>query len=149
EVCSAEVRELRRGRCWGCYSRWVEARPVGLGAKCCLCSERRRDALRSVEILGAWRCTCYNCAARATKLSPMPATLAELRRALDRERRRIERRVGTKDSRVFQYERRKGERRTGEREEWSTVVDDMILERSGLESTSPDLAEQASPDPLM
>ena len=34
DVCSAKVHELRRGRCWGCYARWVDARPVGVGARC-------------------------------------------------------------------------------------------------------------------
>ena len=26
-VCGAAVSELRRGRCWGCYTRWAESRP--------------------------------------------------------------------------------------------------------------------------
>jgi hypothetical protein len=31
-VAEAGVTELRRGRCWGCYMRWAESRPVGRGA---------------------------------------------------------------------------------------------------------------------
>src|ERR1035438_10828460 len=27
-VCGAAVTELRRGRCWGCYTRWAES-PIG------------------------------------------------------------------------------------------------------------------------
>ena len=32
EVCRAHVSELRRGRCWGCYERWVEQRTSVTGA---------------------------------------------------------------------------------------------------------------------
>ena len=49
EVCGAQVATLRRGRCWICYVRWADARPVGLGAKCAICSDRRRENLRMVE----------------------------------------------------------------------------------------------------
>src|SRR4051812_6471657 len=59
EVCSARVGELRRGRCWGCYLRWSEARPVGAGAACVLCNERRHDHLRITEILERSHPMCH------------------------------------------------------------------------------------------
>jgi hypothetical protein len=132
EVCNANVNELRRGRCWGCYNRWVDARPVGVGARCCVCSERRRDALRSVELLGGWLPMCYTCSGRAMRLDPLPQSLAEIRKELDRERRRDERRIGKPDTRVFQYDRRTGDRR-GERgagDDWMIIDEEMIVEMS-------------------
>lgn len=112
EVCGAKVSELRRGRCWGCYTRWTEHRPVGMGAACAICNDRRREHLRMVELLRAWVPICHNCATRTMKLSPMPATLEEIRQRLDRERRRRDRRVGKPDTRVFPRERRGIERRS-------------------------------------
>ena len=123
EVCHAKVAELRRGRCWGCYSRWTEARPVGIGAACCICNERRRDNLRMVELLRAWMPMCHNCATKATVLSPMPQTLDEIRRRLRRDRRAVERRIGKPDDRVFKRERRGLERRAV----GHTNGDDMMI----------------------
>ena len=74
EVCSAQVSELRRGRCWGCYARWVDDRPVGMGAKCTTCNEKRRRFLKSVELFGAWKPMCFNCAGQLLDLDPMPPT---------------------------------------------------------------------------
>jgi hypothetical protein len=112
EVCAARVGELRRGRCWGCYSRWVESRPVGLGAACVSCGERRRGYLKQVELLRTWLPMCHNCAGRATQLSPMPNTLDEIRARLSRDRRAADRRAtGKPDTRVFRRERRGLERR--------------------------------------
>ena len=111
EVCSAPVRELRRGRCWGCYSRWVESRPVGFGASCQICGERRRGHLRSIELLGSWAPVCHDCSARVATLKPMPRALAGVREALRRERRQHDRRVGHPDLRLAPVERRRGERR--------------------------------------
>lgn len=130
DVCRAKVTELRRGRCWGCYARWVDARPVGLGARCVVCSERRRRLLRSIELLGAWYPTCFSCAGQAMNLDPMPATVAEIKTALRRDRRGEDRRVGKADTRVFQWERRVGQRRAGRFEDGSAVDDDMIVEIS-------------------
>jgi hypothetical protein len=127
EVCCAKVSELRRGRCWGCYARWVDARPVGVGARCVTCGEKRRRFLKSVELHGNWQPMCFNCAGQLLALVPLPSTMAELREAVSRERRRVERRVGKKDTRVFQYERRVGERRAS-RSEYPVVDDDMIVE---------------------
>ena len=129
EVCNANVNELRRGRCWGCYNRWVDARPVGLGAQCCVCGERRRDLLRGIELLGSWMPMCYGCSGRAMILEPLPQTLAGIRNALIRDRRSRERRTGKKDTRVFQYDRRHDDRRMGRAEEdWGFIDDQMVLE---------------------
>jgi hypothetical protein len=129
DVCGAKVNEVRRGRCWGCYNRWAELRPVGIGARCVVCGERRRRVLRSVELLGVWQPTCFNCHGQVQALDPVPPTLSDVREALERERRRIDRRAGKSDTRVFRYERRVGERRGGVvGDEWATIDDDMIVE---------------------
>jgi hypothetical protein len=112
DVCGAKVNELRRGRCWGCYSRWVETRPVGLGAACVLCNDRRRDHLRSMELMGSWMPVCHNCAARTARMMPMPDTLDAVRLRLSRERRDGDRRDGKPDTRVYPRDRRGLERRS-------------------------------------
>ena len=127
EVCYARVQELRRGRCWGCYERWVTQRPVGLGAKCVTCPEKRRRYLRTVELFGAWKPMCFNCHGVLGSLEPLPRTMAAVRDAISRERRKRDRRWGKPDSRVFVYERRVGERRTG-RDDAPWVEEDMIVE---------------------
>lgn len=126
EVCNAVVGELRRGRCWGCYARWVDARPVGVGARCVTCTEKRRRVLKAVELFGSWKPMCFNCAGQLLHLDPLPATITELKKLISRERRANDRRVGKADTRVFQYERRVGERRAGRDE--LKIEDDMILE---------------------
>jgi hypothetical protein len=130
EVCSASVSELRRGRCWGCYGRWVDSRPVGVGAKCTTCNEKRRRFLKSVELFGMWKPMCFNCAGQLLLLDPMPTTIALLKEAISRERRKRDRRIGKPDSRVFRYERRVGERRLERADEAPAVDDDMIIEVS-------------------
>jgi hypothetical protein len=162
EVCRAPVRELRRGRCWGCYSRWAEARPVGHGASCQICGERRRGFLRSVELLGAWAPVCHNCSARVATLKPMPRSLADVREALRRERRQHDRRVGLADLRAVPVERRRGERRAHAlasgtaagssaaprdpflctHESAPLVDDDMVIEISELASELESLAQE-------
>jgi len=168
EVCRAQVRELRRGRCWGCYSRWAAARPVGLGASCRICGERRRTHLKSVELLGSWATACHMCAGLVAQLDPMPSSLSAVRDALRRERRLIERRGATPDGHPV-GERRAVERRrtsrlaagTGARstavlthdpvcvdDETGPLVDDeMVVEiaelASELESLAEDLGEVA------
>lgn len=72
---------------------------------------------------------CFNCSGQLLTLNPMPNTIADLRIAVSRERRRNDRRIGKPDSRVFRYERRVGERRT-EREDIAPIDDDMIIEVS-------------------
>ena len=137
DICSAKVSELRRGRCWGCYSRWVEARPVGAGAKCVTCVERRRRVLKSVELHGSWHPMCFSCSGQLLTLDVVPPTIAELKVAISRERRKKERRYGRTDSRVFQYERRVGQRRLIRTPNGDVQIeDDMILEVSTVNSGS-------------
>jgi hypothetical protein len=167
EVCGAPVHELRRGRCWGCYSRWASARPVGFGASCRICGERRRGHLRSIELLGSWAPVCHDCTARVAQLEPMPPSLPELRAALRRERRQRERRAAMSDGRALAGERRAGERRAVPRaaltgagsspnpapeplclhESAPTIEDEMVLEITELahelESLADDLGEVA------
>lgn len=111
-VCHAQVTELRRGRCWGCYARWGEARPVGIGAACSVCGERRRTELRMVELHARSHAVCHSCSGKIARLSAIPNTLAGIRGALNRERRTLERRADEADRRIFPRERRVGERRT-------------------------------------
>jgi hypothetical protein len=110
-VCGARVSELRRGRCWGCYSQWVEQRPVGRGASCAICQEKRREHLRLVELHNRSVPLCHICAARTMKMGKVPATLESLRRLLRRDRREEDRRADGLDRRIFPRERRVGERR--------------------------------------
>src|SRR4051812_14213768 len=128
EVCRASVSELRRGRCWGCYERWVETRPVGIGARCVTCTEKRRRFLKTVELFGSWKPMCFNCHGVVISLMPMPQTITLLKEAVSRERRMRDRRWGKPDGRVFVYERRVGERRFGRDDELPAVEDDMIIE---------------------
>jgi hypothetical protein len=135
EICSAKVEELRRGRCWGCYQRWTDDRPVGLGASCALCGDRRRGFLRSIELLGTWLPVCNNCGHRAARLDPLPRTIGEIRETLLRDRRRDDRRGGKTDTRVFQRNRRDDERRRvralGD-DDLLVIEDEMIVEISDL-----------------
>jgi hypothetical protein len=110
-VCGAAVIELRRGRCWGCYTRWTESRPVGRGASCTVCAEKRRGLLKLVELKGRSLPFCHGCAAMVIRLADVPETITELRNLLRRERRHLDRREGKADARLFPRERRVGERR--------------------------------------
>jgi len=141
DVCHAKVQELRRGRCWGCYARWVDARPVGLGARCVVCNERRRRLLRSTELHGSWFPTCYSCAGQAMQLDPQPQTIAELKTILRRDRRSVDRRSGNPDTRVFQWERRVGQRREGRGDDCPLIDDDMIIEIT-VEENGQDFEDQ-------
>ena len=122
------MSELRRGRCWGCYERWVETRPVGVGARCVTCLEKRRRFLKTVELFGGWKPMCFNCHGMIGQLDPMPKTISQLKDAISRERRKRDRRWGKPDTRVFIYERRVGERRYGREGDLPAVEDDMIIE---------------------
>jgi hypothetical protein len=102
---------------------------VGAGARCVTCGEQRRRVLRTVELHAAWHPMCFNCAGQLILLEQPPTNLAALREAVSRERRRLERRFGKPDTRVFRYERRVGERR-GERDGYDRIDDDMIIEVS-------------------
>lgn len=111
QVCRAQVSELRRGRCWSCYGKWSETRPVGRGASCEVCSDLRRENLRLVELHGRTVPMCHNCGTRVMKMDTVPSTLDEIRKVLDRERREDERRAGGTDQRIFPRQRRVGDRR--------------------------------------
>lgn len=109
--CGAKVTELRRGRCWACYQKWAEMRPVPKGATCVVCDERRRSNLRLVEVHHRSVTLCHICSARTLKLPKVPSSLDGLRRALERERRRADRRGDGWERRIFPRERRVGDRR--------------------------------------
>jgi len=126
-VCSARVVELRRGRCWGCYTRWGESRPVGLGAACAICDERRRGELRLLELHGRSHPFCHSCAGRIARLESVPATMAAIRQLLSRERRDTDRRDGANDGRIFPRERRVGERRGPQRSASGEGTDPHIV----------------------
>lgn len=90
---------LRRGRCVRCYEKWVRARPVGVGACCVACNNRRREQLRHYEIGlrlnaagGRWTVLCHNCAATADTFEPVPRSVDALCQRLGRDRRWQERR---------------------------------------------------------
>src|SRR3954471_1158718 len=115
-VCGAQVTELRRGRCWGCYTRWVEARPVGRGAACLICFEKRRDQLKIMELHTRSVPICHGCGARILRMENIPETIDGVRQALRRDRRDGDRRENGMDRRIFPRERRVGERRGPPRE---------------------------------
>ncbi|MGE0866946.1 MAG: hypothetical protein AB7P03_00175 [Kofleriaceae bacterium] len=93
------------------------------------CPEKRRRVLRSVELHGRWRPMCFNCAGQLLTMTPVPETIEEMMLAVSRERRRVDRRSGKPDTRVFRYERRVGERRMP-RDVVRPIDDDMIIEIS-------------------
>ena len=105
------VTELRRGRCWACYSKWAELRPVPRGACCAVCDERRRENLRLVELHSRSLTMCHICAARTLRLSKVPSTIGDLRLLLMRDRRAADRRGDGLERRIFPRERRVGDRR--------------------------------------
>lgn len=109
--CGARVTELRRGRCWGCYTKWAEQRSVPKGATCVVCDERRREHLRLVELHTKSVTMCHICAARTVKLAKVPSSIDALRRLLTRDRRLDDRRGDGLERRIFPRERRVGDRR--------------------------------------
>lgn len=116
-AAESEESPLRRGRCARCYDVWIHERPVGLGAFCCACGEKRNGSLRHFELNRLWVVLCYNCAVRAEKMSPQPRTVGGLRLKLRRERRWGDRRaeaVGAVRKSRGAGERRAGERRSDE-----------------------------------
>jgi hypothetical protein len=130
-LCGAKVGELRRGRCWGCYSNWLDLRPVGKGAACLVCNERRRANLRLMEVHGRSLPLCHMCGVKVARLEPVPSSVAALRAALRRDRRSDDRRLGALDTRVFPRERRTDDRRNPVRlsaELGDTVGLDEVIE---------------------
>jgi len=141
-VCGAAVSELRRGRCWGCYMRWAESRPVGRGAACVICAEKRRGQLKLVEIKRRSLPFCHGCAAQVMRLPELPATIEELRHALRRERRDADRRSGSKpDQRIFPRERRVGERRGPGRDAFADTDPRIKLAELSMNEVVLELAE--------
>jgi hypothetical protein len=139
-VCGAAVSELRRGRCWGCYNRWADSRPVGRGASCTICHEKRRSLLKLVELKGRSLPFCHDCAAQVMRLAEVPDSIDEIRHALRRDRRDGDRRDGeTIDQRIFPRERRVGERRGPSREAYADTDPGMRL--SEFEEIVIELAE--------
>ena len=127
-VCGAAVSELRRGRCWGCYTRWAESRPVGRGASCTVCQEKRRNQLKLVELKGRTLPFCHGCAAQVLRMPEIPDSVEEIRTALRRDRRDADRREGEKvDQRIFPRERRVGERRGPSRDGYADTDPSMRL----------------------
>jgi hypothetical protein len=96
--------------------KWAEMRPVPRGAHCALCTDRRRENLRLVELNRRSVSLCHLCAARVHKMANSPLTLEELRASIRRDRREAERRDGGLDRRVFPRERRVGDRRSPPRD---------------------------------
>jgi hypothetical protein len=155
-VCGAAVTELRRGRCWGCYTRWAESRPVGRGAACAVCGEKRRAQLKLVELHGRSLAFCHGCAAQMMRLSDLPTSIEDLRQALRRDRRDDDRRAGKVDQRIFPRERRVGERRGPMRDAFADTdprikLADVNLDDAIIELGDADLAEgdqtQVRPNP--
>lgn len=108
---------LRRGRCPACYEKWVKQKPVGLGAVCVVCGERRHVVLRHFELHRSWLVLCHNCAARVEALRPQPRSVEGLRVELARERRQGERRGDAgPDHPLLPLERRRADRRTAAEE---------------------------------
>lgn len=130
QVCGAESAVLRRGRCSACYIRWADERPVGLGASCVVCAERRRDYLHVVEFQRRWLPMCFTCSARGFRLHPVPENLELLIAELRRDRRCTSRRLGGRDRRIFQVERRADDRRVCRAVEDEQYIDasDLIIE---------------------
>ena len=103
--CQEKLRPgetLRRARCPRCYDAWVKARPIGVGAQCAGCDNRRRTQLRHFEVGGPgnavgarWIILCHNCAATAETLKPPPRSVEGLKMRLQRDRRWGDRRAAS------------------------------------------------------
>lgn len=85
--CGQSAMRTRRGLCAACYARWVRARPVGLGASCAACTDRRLPHLRHFELRGLWVVLCHHCCARAERLTPAPRSVDVLLDGIRRQKR--------------------------------------------------------------
>jgi hypothetical protein len=143
--CNEKLRAgetLRRARCPRCYDAWVKARPVGAGAQCVGCENRRRVQLRHYELGGSsnavgsrWVILCHNCVATAESLKPPPRSVEGLRMRLQRDRRWGDRRaeaVGGAASPPPSGDRRRGSRRS---DDARAVIDatDLILDEDDVQ----------------
>jgi hypothetical protein len=133
----------------------VKARPIGMGAICAGCHDRRIQHLRSYELLarsnapgGRWMVLCHNCAAVADKLSPPPRSIEGLVMRLGRDRRWGDRRaeaVGrTTMGRAPWLERRDGDRRISDRNAIdATELAEIVIELEADFEIPIDVDEQA------
>ncbi len=151
-------RALRRGRCDRCYDAWVRARPIGLGASCAGCEDRRRVHLRYYEIGlqtnvpgGRWVVLCHNCVAFAESIKPPARSIEGLKMRLYRDRRWGNRRSARPGARDGGLERRGGDRRKDPRaildgnelivEEPLPIEDEQIIELEADYELPEDLTE--------
>jgi hypothetical protein len=133
---------LRRARCPRCYDAWVKARPIGVGAQCAGCDNRRRAQLRHFEVGGPgnavgarWVILCHNCVATAETLKPPPRSVEGLKMRLARDRRWGDRRaasVGGLSTPPPEGERRRGSRRRSDARE---IVDasELVLDEDEVQ----------------
>jgi hypothetical protein len=92
--------------CSNCYEAWLQARPIGAGASCLCCGDRRRVHLRYFELAWGFIVLCHNCAARAAAVRPLPRTPEGLVSRLTRDRRHGERRKQPMSRTTEQKDRR-------------------------------------------
>lgn len=86
-----EFSNLRRNLCPHCYVRWLRSRPIGVGACCTGCGDRRLVHLQYVELQQGFAVVCRNCAAQLEREGgPPPADEEEVRALLQRERREVQ-----------------------------------------------------------
>jgi hypothetical protein len=104
-----------------CYDAWVRARPIGAGAGCVSCGNRRREQLRHYEVGirlnaagGRWTILCHNDAATADTFDPPPRSVDALCERLARDRRWNDRRYD-RAHRDPHAERRAGDHRNERR----------------------------------
>lgn len=139
--CGQGASQLRRGRCAACYARWVRERPVGLGATCASCGDRRLAHLRHFELRGLWVVLCHNCCARADRLSALPRSVDGLLLCLRRERRQTDRRgaaAGGSDLWYAAADRRAEGRRASDGER-PHDVECLVIESQALDEGRPAL----------
>jgi len=75
-TCGAQVIELRRGRCWGCYTALGRVAPRGRGATCTVCFEKRRDQLKLARIARPHGARlCHGCSAHVTRMDEIPESI--------------------------------------------------------------------------
>lgn len=83
---------LRRGLCRACYLRAWRGTELPAEAACVACDERRRVILCWTQLGEERVVTCQNCGFLADKARPRVTSSSDLRRWMERERRRLERR---------------------------------------------------------
>lgn len=129
----------------------MRARPVGVGACCIACNNRRHEQLRHFEVGlrlnaagGRWTILCHNCAASAEKLAPPPRSVDALCERLTRDRRWNDRRYD-RAHRDPHAERRaqdaRNERRLNLRElfDATDLAEELVIEmEADYETVSPE-----------